>query len=601
MSLDTCAEARPRSTRSRACKQCLERRVKCDGRAGSCKQCTRFGLACSGAVQGPIIIDLTQRVSHIRKKTKRKNNTSNDSTTTLHLDDLEPRMRIRQTKSSEKTITPVSGMSDSRGENTISRDSSHVQHDSASPVSRAPHGPGQYSHLRLSQIFQNEIYQESFIAQFVQSTMRDRRAPSSCRRSWFADLPLLLSGASASPSLTFSIRAAAMGYYALVQGNRDAEIDAVRWYNAGLRSHRVQLEKQNQLSFRQHVDYTREGNSNTITTTAAGLFKNGQVHTEDIMVSVLLSFFEIIAPTTPDAWAQHQAAAVSIFQLRGPLHCQNAPKAERSLFRSLRGHQAFYSVLKNEPSALSSPEWRSIPFHHAEKHAFDLLVDILLSFPHNLGLLRSSLHHTLREAVQTIKSLDEASRRKLEQSSIKLMDSLEGWRESLAREYPSQHLETTLAPLKKSETQRDNTGSDQTISHPSLWPNPPMSFDYHDTYLASTLAVFHAAKLIVHAIMLQLRMAKTYTDESSAEVDALLHHRTAMALHSSEIIRAAAYHIRRHRLCGDTLRTAFGLKAVSYFAWNITQQRTALELLASWGYYKESSRVPRSCLSSMPF
>lgn len=49
--------------RSRGCKQCRQRRIGCDGGLPSCRQCLNTKRACSGPLQGALIIDQTESVS----------------------------------------------------------------------------------------------------------------------------------------------------------------------------------------------------------------------------------------------------------------------------------------------------------------------------------------------------------------------------------------------------------------------------------------------------------------------------------------------------------------------------------------------------------
>lgn len=49
--------------RSRGCKACRQRRIGCDGGQPSCLQCLITNRSCSGAIQGPIILDQTSLVT----------------------------------------------------------------------------------------------------------------------------------------------------------------------------------------------------------------------------------------------------------------------------------------------------------------------------------------------------------------------------------------------------------------------------------------------------------------------------------------------------------------------------------------------------------
>ncbi|KAL2786133.1 hypothetical protein BJX66DRAFT_313417, partial [Aspergillus keveii] len=47
------------SGRSRGCRTCRDRRIKCDEKTPECSQCVRLGKKCPGAVTGLIVFEST--------------------------------------------------------------------------------------------------------------------------------------------------------------------------------------------------------------------------------------------------------------------------------------------------------------------------------------------------------------------------------------------------------------------------------------------------------------------------------------------------------------------------------------------------------------
>jgi hypothetical protein len=128
---------------------------------------------------------------------------------------------------------------------------------------------------------------------------------------------------SSMPSMRYAARAAALMYYAIIEQNRDAGIDALRWYLAGLASYRAALCGGNADSY--------------LPSTAATLAVPASCFTPDsalICPAMMFLCFEWLQATGPGQGFQHQIAAADMLEARGPLNCRVG--LEQGMFRSIR-------------------------------------------------------------------------------------------------------------------------------------------------------------------------------------------------------------------------------------------------------------------------
>lgn len=56
--------------RTRACSVCRKKRIKCDGTLPHCLMCQRTGKVCPGPLKGPLIVDMTAKVTGMKRRQK---------------------------------------------------------------------------------------------------------------------------------------------------------------------------------------------------------------------------------------------------------------------------------------------------------------------------------------------------------------------------------------------------------------------------------------------------------------------------------------------------------------------------------------------------
>ncbi|KAK4062836.1 uncharacterized protein Triagg1_9706 [Trichoderma aggressivum f. europaeum] len=88
-------------------------------------------------------------------------------------------------------------------------------------------------HPWLDDICNNEYYLVGVFVDFITSSRRPQR-------SWVFELPNIMA-TTTSPSVKFSIRAAALVYYAVASNNNVTAVDALHWYLAALESYHMSL------------------------------------------------------------------------------------------------------------------------------------------------------------------------------------------------------------------------------------------------------------------------------------------------------------------------------------------------------------------------
>jgi hypothetical protein len=158
------------------------------------------------------------------------------------------------------------------------------------------------------------FYEQCFVERFVElSTSRREGTGPDRPKSWIFTLPKMLSEAQ-NPSMRYPILAASLIYFAVVQHNKSAELEAVRWYLAGLESHRSAIQ--------------RSTNSRELLPSAFDQQK--------ICVPMLFLYFETMRGTTSMAWAHHIAAAVNGLEGRSPRDYREGDG--HVIFRSLRSY-----------------------------------------------------------------------------------------------------------------------------------------------------------------------------------------------------------------------------------------------------------------------
>lgn len=273
---------------------------------------------------------MTEKVS----RRSRKNNTKSKRRKSLSNVDLETDTVIVESPASTvdefkctSMESPVSESSTPSTQDSNRRDEDTEASSVSPPQYELNHTFGrdranlQSQLAKLEQLFGYELFEECFVGQFVGMVTSARATVNPERpRSWFFSIPNFLSTTNI-PSVKYCIRAAALAYYSVTHHDKGAEMDAVRWYLAGLESHRNSLA------------VLRSGSSHGSERSSS---PSKIPDCQDICVPMMFSYFESIKGTG-NAWAQHILAAVEMLLVRGPMNCRVGH--EHAMFRSLRPYE----------------------------------------------------------------------------------------------------------------------------------------------------------------------------------------------------------------------------------------------------------------------
>ncbi|OAL33797.1 hypothetical protein AYO20_06973 [Fonsecaea nubica] len=426
----------------------------------------------------------------------------------------------------------------------------------ASPSPWEPHAAAQEGSLpdqtNLSLIIMDVLdhsnfFEQCFVEKFVESSTSSRLGMNPVRpRSWVFALPSLLSDAQ-TPSVRFSIRAASLIYFAVVQHNKSAEVEAVRWYLAGLASHRGFIQGSN---------------------TDANSLRHGSTPiSPEISVPMMFLYFETMKRTSPDAWAHHIAAAVTTVEALGPDHYRVGQ--DHAMFRSLRTYAAFKALLKNDLCSFASQEWCEAPFTDSTKIEYEFLIDILLAIPHHL-LLTLVPGGDFRDSIDKIASLNYSDEQTLERETLVILQRLQNWWWHFTRD-------TSVVAGQPATTDLIQAAPD-----PLMPPSLAGQYVFPDTLTAKTVSLYDSLMVIVYSVLASLEECKSPSPEGVL-LSPLQRYRSEIERHSSSVLMAAWYQNWRHPYCGDALRTGFSVKIVSWLGANAAQKDEARRMMVLWG------------------
>jgi hypothetical protein len=270
-----------------------------------CQHCRRLHLECSGPIQGSVIIDMTDRVTdrvtkHRQRKKRELKVTPEVKPKIEPVEPILPKFEV-QTPNSERAESPTS-----------------LQ---IVPQYRKPPTAAQWSEVEVSYAIATIRYQYrlpalhqpsnlvpealdlAFITHFVQLNHGERTYTPEI--PWITHLPNLQQNAT-KPALRLAIRAASMAFYATVHRDTTILVDSYRWYTKSLNSQRSSLAK---------------------------LSSHSIPSSEEILVPILLSLYEVFAGTTSTSIWHHLSAAANIIAMRGPENCKGS---SFPLFKAIR-------------------------------------------------------------------------------------------------------------------------------------------------------------------------------------------------------------------------------------------------------------------------
>ncbi|OJJ50234.1 hypothetical protein ASPZODRAFT_128859 [Penicilliopsis zonata CBS 506.65] len=158
------------------------------------------------------------------------------------------------------------------------------------------------------------------------------------------------------PDWRACILAGSLALYGTTVGNRGATVESYRLYDQALWHIRRRL-----------------ADANTV----------AELVPEDVGSLLILSYYEIHAPTTPVAHFEHIKAASTLLVMVGPHRCREG--YWHQMFQSVRLHMLFFSLTRWTSTFFASQEWTTIPYTNQRKLASDDLTILLLHYPRLLS------------------------------------------------------------------------------------------------------------------------------------------------------------------------------------------------------------------------
>ncbi|KAK9483565.1 hypothetical protein V1527DRAFT_413098 [Lipomyces starkeyi] len=400
--------------RSRGCRTCRRRKIKCDEKIPHCSQCLESALPCPGALVGNVFLDMTN--------------------------DLTARYGVNQGGEFNATnmchIVFVNEQSpyDPQKHN---QSSTSKRHRSASSV----HSPNSLCRPRLEQ---------QFLRHFIYSLLSN--PGGSMLKKWMVQLPDLIVRENL-PTLKYAIHAASMVLCGSLVGDKAIQMEACRWYVAGLESQQKELLRLKKV-----------------------------VSDGAICATMLLAFYETIRSTSSEAWMYHMCASSRLVELRGPEDCGTGLAHE--LFCVLRLYMVYVSTAKRQPSFLASELWLSTPFCEHPKSHFDRLLDIHTVIPIYLSQVDEIISY--RENGGIISApLD------LWSSLLKISSALQEWRTEYVKETDNHVvLSEDLSHSGAIEESIRSTILDSTL--------------YQDPFTAETITLYDSCCILVARMFLAI-------------------------------------------------------------------------------------------------
>lgn len=304
--------------RSKGCKNCLKRKIKCDEKTPSCTQCERGGRQCSGALSTVFLI--------VESETLNSNPT------------YKPRDTGQSSEGSYDQQTGALVRRPKRNYQGISKASRRKALVSPAPLEEGDFPPS----LQSPQVIADQFLSH-FIDFFAKASVSNVAV-----NSWMVALPNML--AERSVAIERSIIAASMIYVGRHSGNPTIMVESYKWYGSGIAKQRKLLE-----------ELQHEQRAPTV---------------EEICTPILLSFFEITCNTSPTGYFHHLMGAARLLEMRGPEECSSG--ILHQIFLTLRIQLIHQAIAMRTPSIFATEEWLTVPFKNRPKNVFDRVIDSII-------------------------------------------------------------------------------------------------------------------------------------------------------------------------------------------------------------------------------
>ncbi|KAK9320867.1 hypothetical protein V1517DRAFT_328194 [Lipomyces orientalis] len=432
--------------RSRGCRTCRRRKIKCDERIPHCSQCLESALPCPGAVVGNVFLDVTH--------------------------DLATKYGVNQAANFKPTnICDIVFVKEESTYDSQKHDQCSTSKRHKSPCSVIV-PECQSSNVRPRHSLCNPLLEQQFLWHFVCSLLSTPGGPM--LKKWMIQLPDLVSREDL-PTLKYAILAASMVLCGSLVGDKAIQMEACRWYVAGLESQKNELLRLKKV-----------------------------VSDGAICATMLLSFYETIHSTSSEAWMYHMCASSRLMELRGPDGCGSGLAHE--LFCALRLYMVYVSTAKRQPSFLATELWLSTPFCEHPKSHFDRLLDIHTVIP--IYLSQVDVIISLRENGRALTTpLD------LRINLLKISSALQKWKTEYVRE--------TCNECMLSQDFSHNEGIENSIRSSTL-----DSSLYHDPFTAETVALYDSCCILVAHMFLAISPPSLKTAYSNV----IISHATSVLL-----------------------------------------------------------------------
>ncbi|KAL6720354.1 hypothetical protein ACLMJK_002275 [Lecanora helva] len=344
-----------KAPRSKGCRVCVDRRVKCDLRRPFCLRCEKANRQCPGyetiniVDEGPSVRQLyvnvgrdgdpgTPSIGHgVAQGALRKSSMSSTSSTST-----SSRSRPDHRAPFEYLGVPVGS--------TASTSPSRNAEDTSTDIERST----------LVAIISPSSYQCQLFSSFIDSISYNRSgvgrlAPADqCHSLWMA---AIARRTEISSTLLWSIRAISLSHLGLQMQDRSLIHNSRNMYGRAL------------LKLNKALQDPVEGLSS-----------------DTLSATVLLSFYEMMACTERHSWVRHAGGAGNLIRLRGPDRHRDG--FGRIIFLSCRYTMILEAYQTRTPCFLALPEWRQLsreleatsesrcPLTSAREDIFQTAVDV---------------------------------------------------------------------------------------------------------------------------------------------------------------------------------------------------------------------------------
>ena len=285
-----------KAPRSKGCRVCVQRRVKCDQTRPYCNRCRQANRECPG--YGVRIVQSQYNVDMDAASTGDAPPSSVSSGTT-----------------SRRSPTRPSSNPDSGNETA------------STALHREGNYHGAFEQLALISIMAPFAYQSQLFSMFISSTMQPDLLPNfPSHNSWLAKVS---SRATPSKALVWAIRAISISHFARASDDDLLLEMSRRIYGKALLLLNTTLQ-----------DPEESLSSNTLSAV------------------LLLSFYEIFNCTQKDSWIQHAGGVGRLIQLRGPNRHRSG--FGRQVFLACRYSIIFEAFVNRGPCFLETRPWRDL-------------------------------------------------------------------------------------------------------------------------------------------------------------------------------------------------------------------------------------------------